>query len=222
MKRFTATEKWSKEWFQELPPRLKCLWQYICDNADAAGIWEPNFKLASYLIGEAVTQVDIPLFGDRIEKLECGKFFLTRFIEFQYGKLSSECKAHTPAIRSLEKHRVSKGYPKGIQTLKDTDKDKEKDSRGSAEGETGPAEPPGYAPPLQKFIVECERYSIPAWFAEEKHGEWSVKSWRSGATPVAWRQVVKHYVARDYGNAGKPLVKPSNGSSPRRNKGPNI
>jgi len=66
--------------------------------------------------------------GDRLLVLPSGKWHLTRFISFQFGTLSKESKPHQQVLRLLEKHGVSKGYPKGIHTLKDKDKDKDKDS----------------------------------------------------------------------------------------------
>lgn len=139
MKRFTGTEKWDKGWFRQLTPKLKCLWAYLCEKADCAGIWEPDFDLAAFQIGDKISEVDLSAFGDRVERLENGKFILTGFVEFQYGTLSKECKAHIPVLRSLEKNRVSKGYPKGIHTLQEKDKDteKEKDIGGDARGGGG-------------------------------------------------------------------------------------
>lgn len=104
MKRFTATEKWDKGWFHELPCHLKCFWTYLCDTTDAAGVWEPNYKLAGFLIGKTVTALDLAAFGDRVEVLPNGKVWLTTFIEFQYGKLSEDCRPHLKIFEALRKH----------------------------------------------------------------------------------------------------------------------
>lgn len=120
MKRFTATEKWDKEWFRKLPLKHKVLWLYLCDRCDAAGVWEPDFELASFQIGSQVSEDDLALFGDRVEKLSEGKFWLTRFIEFQYQKLSEDCRGQVNVFSSLKRHslydRVCKGYPIGPKT----------------------------------------------------------------------------------------------------------
>ena len=130
-KRFSASEKWDKEWFQQLHPRLKCFWQYLCDRCDHAGIWEANYGLASYMIGEQVTAADIAAFGGRVEVLPCGKVFISDFVKFQYGKLEKGCKPHDSVIRRLEEfelfERVSKGLANGFQTVQGKDKDKDKD-----------------------------------------------------------------------------------------------
>lgn len=137
VKRFTATEKWAKPWFQELPPHLKCFWLYVCDNTDAAGVWEPNFKLASFQIGKTVTEADLSQFGERIVKLENGKFAVVSFVAFQYGTLSKDCKAHIPVFRALEKHSLPGtlciGYPKAMHSLQEEDKEKEEGTEAEKE-----------------------------------------------------------------------------------------
>jgi hypothetical protein len=136
VKRFTATEKWGKEWFQALKPKLKCLWSFICDHADHCGAWEPNFGLASYQIGERVAASDLSAFGDRLHKLPNGKYLVVSFIEFQFGKLSETCPAHKPVFRAMEKNRVT-------DTLLDTllnrlpsslQEEEEEDKEAEAEG----------------------------------------------------------------------------------------
>lgn len=106
MKRFTDTLKWDKAWFQELDPVAKCFWMYICDQADNAGVWEPNFKLASFIIGGDVNKEFLIVFGDRITELENGKFWLPNFIEFQYGELSKDCRPHLKIFESLNKNGI--------------------------------------------------------------------------------------------------------------------
>jgi hypothetical protein len=128
MKRFTETQKWEDPWFRKLKPEMKLLWQWILDRCDNAGIIDPDIELASFQIGYQYPMDTLLEFGERVEKLPCGKWFIPKFIGFQYGKLSEDCKAHKPVFLSLEKHQI-KGYSKGIDTLqeKEKDKDKEKD-----------------------------------------------------------------------------------------------
>jgi|688.fasta_scaffold449240_2 hypothetical protein len=168
MKRFTDTAKWSKQWFQDLPPHLKCFWNFICDNADAAGVWEPNFKLASFQIGKTVSEADLIHFGDRVGRTESGKLALVSFIEFQYGKLSADCKAHIPVFRLLEKHRLphslSIPYTKAIHSLKEEEEEKETETETETETE-GPI-------PFEQFWQAYPRRigkgnAEKAW---EKHG----------------------------------------------------
>ena len=145
MKRFTASEKWAKEWHRQLSPKLKCFWDYLTTNCDAAGLWEPAFPLASFQIGEPVSAEDLGAFGDRIEVQPDGRWWLTGFIEFQYGELNENCRPHQAILRKLEKRslleRVSIGYTKGIQRGQEKEQvqvqvqEKDQDQKGECEGE---------------------------------------------------------------------------------------
>lgn len=123
MKRFTETTKWSDPWFHKLKPTVKLLWFYLCENCDAAGVIDLDLRIASFTTGARLTADDVEALGGRIELQPDGKFWLPKFIPFQYGKLSTECKGHRPVFAALEKsgltQRVLEGYPKGIHTLQD-------------------------------------------------------------------------------------------------------
>ena len=138
-KRFTDTDKWTKQWFGDLSIREKVLWLYCCDACDAAGIADFSTKFFSVSVGFPVKKETLDkAFGDRIVWLESSKFFIPSFIEFQYGQLTEACKPHKPIIKELEKLgllvmengkgtvRVLKGYSKGINTLKKKKRNKNK------------------------------------------------------------------------------------------------
>ena len=117
----------------DLPVKYKAFWFYICDSCDCAGVWEPNMRLAVAQIGEPLELIEIlRVFVGRIQQLNDGKLWITKFIEFQYGILSPDCKPHIPVLKRLDSLGLSKGYPKGINTLKE--KDKEKDKEGGVRG----------------------------------------------------------------------------------------
>ena len=151
-KRFTDTDKWTKQWFGDLSIREKVLWLYCCDACDAAGIADFSTKFFSVLVGFPVKKETLDkAFGDRIVWLESSKFFIPSFIEFQYGQLTEACKPHKPIIKELEKLgllvmengkgtvRVLKGYSKGINTLEE--KEKEKEQEKETKGVAGEKEP---------------------------------------------------------------------------------
>lgn len=139
-KRFTETEKWHDPWFRKLPPKYKCFWNYICDTCNNAGIWTVDFELAEILIGDKIDLEDIKrYFQDQIRPIREGKYWMVRdFVRFQYGSLSKDSKPHQQVLSLLLKHRVSKGYLRGIHTPKDKDKDKGKDKeRGTGGKQNG-------------------------------------------------------------------------------------
>lgn len=156
MKRFTDTEKWRDPWYRELPPRLKCLWQFFCDTCDHAGVFQIDWKLASFEIGERVTVKDLEVFGDRLQLLPSGRYLIRKYVKFQSGSLSESCPAHKPILKLIQIHglietsigyqypiaRVSDwiayGYPIAYPIARVQEKRKEKES--TVEGGVGETE----------------------------------------------------------------------------------
>jgi hypothetical protein len=144
-KRFTETLKWADPWFRRLPPKMKIFWLYVLDNCDAAGVWNVDMDLASFMIGEKFNRDDVfKALGTRIEVLPNPSYwFIPRFIEFQYKAIREDYNPHTKIYESLRKHnlisRIEQGLVKGWSTLMDKDKDKEslllREDRGVEEGE---------------------------------------------------------------------------------------
>lgn len=158
MKRFTETNKWQDPWFRRLPPVLKCLWNYICDNCDAAGVIEFDPEHASFCIGETVTFDDLGQFGERLQEISTDrqrKWHIIKFLKFQYVSLSRESPAHRPVFTALERHGLcppddlikSIPYPtpapKGrvLNTLRETVSDRAKDTDKDKAKDTGKATP---------------------------------------------------------------------------------
>jgi uncharacterized phage protein (TIGR02220 family) len=143
MKRFTDTDKWRDPWFRKLSAGAKLAFLFIVDNCDNAGVWDADMELANFSIGMEIPWEKVrESLGERLEVLKSGKWHLKKFVNFQCGELSEECKPHAAVIRLLNKHgiqRASKGYPKGMNTLKEKDQDKDKerdeDQEGDARGE---------------------------------------------------------------------------------------
>jgi hypothetical protein len=140
VKRFTDTEKWRDPWYRRLPPRLKCLWQYLCDTCDAAGVFEPDWEQASFVIGEPVTLSDLDEFKGRLEVVVRTKMVILKFVPFQYSNLSHQCPAHKPVFSAMRRSNIGYQYPNdrvtvgySIPTGKvQTGKDNEQERKGDA------------------------------------------------------------------------------------------
>lgn len=157
MKRFTETNKWRDPWFRKLTPTAKLLFQWLVENCDNAGVIDLDLEAASFDIGEAIKQKHVAEIESRLKRLPNGKFWLTKFIAFQYGTLSrsEKCVPHLRVIQSLQAHGIT--YPETptlattvVSTLgtrvDTTDKerrgqDKDKDKEGGEGGRNGELDP---------------------------------------------------------------------------------
>jgi hypothetical protein len=128
MKRFTSLEKWSDPWYRKLEPRLKCFWDWLFTNCDPAGTIDIDFGLASFQIGAEITESDLGVFGnDRITSLKNGKYWLKKFIDFQYKNISRKCPAHQCVIEIIDRLGLPYHYPSHRVGGRAKDKDKDKD-----------------------------------------------------------------------------------------------
>lgn len=149
MKRFTATEKWDDVWFRTLSPHLKLLWLYLCDKCDHAGVWNPDLDHAAYLIGSGkfCQEEALKAFGDRVTVLGNGRWFLRKFVPFQYGQLKSANNCHQSVLRRLKELGIEPlaypsptlGQPINPPSGRGKDKDKDKDKVQEEEKERGDA-----------------------------------------------------------------------------------
>lgn len=99
---------------------------------DIAGVIDMDWELASFSIGETVSNADLPAMKDNVFVLPSGKLFLPGFIPFQNKELNSASKAHQAVLKLLEFHGIP--YPYSMDTLSKishrvhgTHKDKVKD-----------------------------------------------------------------------------------------------
>ena len=144
-KRFTETGKWKKKWIRELSPEMKLFWFYLLDNCDHAGIWEVDIELAAFQIGIELDESEIlNTFNRKIVPFKPGKWFVPKFIVYQYGELNESNRAHLSVIKILTKYGLYKGLneveqgaykkPEGAKDkdkLKELDKVKDKESKES-------------------------------------------------------------------------------------------
>lgn len=128
-KRYRDTEIWGKEWYVSLSCAERNAVDYVLCRCDAVGVWPPAFSVAERLIGEAVDWPALPgKTNGNIVVLDNGKWFVTDFVEFQYGKLRESCAPHRCYLALLEKHGLDVRVGKGFQgTHKEKEKEKEKE-----------------------------------------------------------------------------------------------
>lgn len=135
-KRFTETSLWNEDWFIALPMEYKLFWLFIKDACDHAGIWQPNItkfnKLNECTVDLKKALELLNTDKERITVLKNGRWFLIRFIGFQYGhSLNPKNRVHNSILNLLGENEVTltsiRPQHDLTQGVKDKDKDKEKD-----------------------------------------------------------------------------------------------
>lgn len=223
MKRFAETSKWDDGWYRRLSPLAKCLWQFLCDKCDSTGVVEIDYESATFCIGALVTEEIALEIGDRIVPMANGKYFIPKFVFFQYGELSEACPAHKPIYRKAKEHGflVVEGriqYPSATlchrlaHSLQDKKgKEEERKGEGECEGkdkvlraaigiaakEAPPVElPRGFPETAAAAMVHADFVGCPPVFAETT---WTKASSRGGrdAKDVPIRSF-RHYLANEW------------------------
>ena len=111
-KRFTDTEKWFDPWYRKLGKDYKLLWNFCCDRCDMAGVMDFDLEAVCFLTGAKVTEANFfSVFSGRIVRLNGSRIWITKFIEFQYGKpisgLNPGSKVHGAVLNLVEKYALS-------------------------------------------------------------------------------------------------------------------
>lgn len=136
-KRFVDSEIWKKSWYRKLSPKMKCVWHYMTENCDIAGILEFDAELMSFQIGEEIGKNEVvESFENKIIFIEKDKIFIPSFIEFQQNcpiiglNLSNNC--HKGIINKLNKHEKTRGYLGANQVLIRTPGNSNSNSKGNS------------------------------------------------------------------------------------------
>ena len=127
-KRFTDSRKWDDDWFLSLDPAWKLAWLYILDKCNHAGIYKHAATLEQCCLGFELNPDTInDVLPGRVRVLLENKWYIEKFVEFQYGELCLDNRVHKSIVDLLKKEGVYKGLISPIQGCKDKDKDKDKE-----------------------------------------------------------------------------------------------
>lgn len=171
-KRFIDTNIWDDEEYQNLEAKYKLLFFYLICKCSPAGFWKPNLKLASFQLSIEYRQEEVlELLKEHIEVLKDGRWFLKKFIKFQYGELSETCNPHKAIIAELDalgycysNGTLQEGYFKGnnrvLGTLQEQEKEKEQDIYN-----LGKSENPLKKSPIKTFKKPTEEEVIQYGFS---------------------------------------------------------
>ena len=109
-KRFLDTNLFRKRWIRELDTDMKLFWVYLLTDCDHAGIWDVDVERASFQLNVNLMEVEIlETFNKKIVPFKRDKWFVPKFIEYQYGELNDNIRPHQSVIKILEKYKLHKG-----------------------------------------------------------------------------------------------------------------
>lgn len=192
-KRFVDTEIWQKEWFLDLSIKHKLLLKFLFDNCDCAGIYEPNFKLLSFYIGEKITPEDFNNIK-QIKKLPNGNYLIEDFIKFQYkinnySELNPSFSVHKGIIKSLIKNQLlDKGCLTLKQPLQDMDKDKDINTTNNSTNNTKFNKPT--IEEIKNYCLERKNNVDPSQFFDF----YESKNWFVGKNEMKdWKAAIRNW-----------------------------
>lgn len=195
-KRFTDSKKWDDPWFLDLPSKYKLLWMLILDKCNHAGIYKVNLRLASFMINEEFKRDEVlKFFKDRIQVLSDEKWFVPKFINFQYGVLNESVNCHKSVIAELKRGRVDEQLINSCLTLQDKnknkDKDKAQDLKGGVQGGKAKKHKHGEYQNVKLSDTEYDKLTIK--FGEVKRDKW-IKTLDEGIELKGYKYK-SHYLA---------------------------
>ena len=127
-KRFIETDIWKKKWFRKLPTNVKLFYFYILTNCDHAGMYDVDLELAEFQIGMDIDKDNIlKHIGEHIKIIKDDKWFLRKFVDFQYGILKDTNNAHKSVIKILNRYGINLGASQELTSSLQADQDKEQD-----------------------------------------------------------------------------------------------
>ncbi|HEY8272123.1 MAG TPA: hypothetical protein VIG33_14630 [Pseudobdellovibrionaceae bacterium] len=95
-KRFTNTDKWDDDWFLELPPLMKCVWEYLRDKCDGGtGFAKVSFtRMSRDIKGKVTREAFDKHFSERVHWINEDRLWVIGYLFEQFKNLSSTNKAH--------------------------------------------------------------------------------------------------------------------------------
>jgi|688.fasta_scaffold208179_2 hypothetical protein len=189
-KRFTEADKWTDKWFRRLPPDQKLAYLYILDRCDMAGTIEIDEELAEFQMGcptdwEGLVKGS----GTRLVPLPNGRIWVSKFIDFQHGKLSEACNAHKSALSLIQKYSLPISNENKEKQTKGTARVKEPLAKGPGNGNGN-----GNGSGKKKGGVGENEIQKPDEVAQQHWNDWLAirkKKHRVGPpTKTAWARVV--------------------------------
>lgn len=109
-KRFYDTGLVDQEWYMSLSAKHKALYMHLLCKCDIAGVFEANYRMMSFYVGETITEDDVfGAFGNRVIPLANSesKGIMVDFVCFQCGGcINPKVKAHKSILKRLKELNI--------------------------------------------------------------------------------------------------------------------
>jgi len=105
-KRFIDTGFLDQKWIRKLSPEKKIFLIYLMLKCDNGGIIDLDLEDVEFWIGKKITGIDFLPENYLIPLNNSGKYFMPKFIDWQYKDLSSQKFIVAQARQILEKHNL--------------------------------------------------------------------------------------------------------------------
>lgn len=236
MKRFTETNKWGDPWFRKLSAAAKLVWLYACDHCDCVGTVHLDCDLLSSDLRIKITHQHFEeIGGERLTSTGSDRYFIPKFIPFQYGELSPNCTPHRKVIAEIERkgiRRVGIGYALGTHTYKNGVEWTGKDKEGGV-GETSPPDAAPESPSHLSGHLNTARMQN-KWQVWQTHrrafkkpGDWGVlfseqAEWLSKFTEPDAFEVVSASIRNGWQGLFEPRKSAAQNRQPQRSPGGNF
>lgn len=171
----------------------------MLDYCSCIGHIDLDLEAVKFHTGTAVTEKHLDELGERVTAIGGGKFFIPKFIGFQYGTLSPMCPAHKPVFKAIAEHRLEKvlnqyQYPNA--NLSNSLKDIEKEMEEEKEKESG-AFQEAFPPSLESIKLQCAKIGLPDSEGEKFFNFYSSKGWMVGKTKMkSWTHALTGWRGR--------------------------
>ena len=234
MKRFTETLKWSDPWFRRLSPTAKLAWFYAVDHCDNIGVVELDLEFLTADCGSKCTEKTIQELGERLQPIGGNRYFIPKFIGFQYGKLSRGCRPHEKVIEAVETHglvltptgyrypvdRVSNTLGLGYQESADRVADTPQDCTGRRQEEEQDRKKRATCDEIMEF---CKSNGLFPRDAEYLWNRWESNGWQNANKPIKdWKAVIRAWKAQGYLPTQKQQIAGDCWPEPQREPEPEI
>ena len=182
------------------------LWLYALDHCDHIGIVELDLEYVSLDCSLKCNDKNVAELGDRVQHIGGSRYFIPKFIGFQYGKLSSSCRPHEKVIESIQAHGLTlthagyrypcddlKGMNRVSDGVPDTPKEQDRIKTGKEEDKNKTR---GTRLELEQFCRDSGLYPRDA---EYLWNRWEGNGWQNANKPIKdWKATIRAWKAQQY------------------------